>query len=70
MLAPLPRLYRIIVVAIVVALGIAGGVWLAPQVALPAGGLLVGTVGGVLVAFLLIHDFHQQPRPARVPRRR
>jgi hypothetical protein len=70
LLAPLPRLYRIVVVAVVLALGLAGGVWLAQEIALPAGGLLVGCVGGILVAYLLIHDFHHhQPRPARIPRR-
>ena len=72
MSAPLPRLYRIILFAVVLALGIGAGVWLAQLTDLPAGGILVGTAGGLLVAYLLVHDFHhaQAPRAARVPRRR
>ncbi|MET0523171.1 MAG: hypothetical protein ABWZ91_00090 [Nocardioides sp.] len=69
MLAPLPRLHRIIVVASVLLIGVIAGVWVAQAWSLPAGGLLVGTGAGLVVAFLLTHDFHHRPRPVRVQRR-
>jgi multisubunit Na+/H+ antiporter MnhE subunit len=69
LLAPLPRLYRIIVVASVLVVGIVAGVWVAQSYALPTGGLLVGTGAGLVVAYLLTHDFHQRPRPVRIHRR-
>jgi uncharacterized membrane protein len=69
LLAPLPRLHRIIVVASVLLIGVIAGVWVAQLWSLPAGGLLVGTGTGLVVAFLLTHDFHHQPRPVRVHRR-
>ena len=70
MLAPLPRLYRIVLFAVVLALGIGSGVLVAAAWDVPAGGILVGTAAGLAVAYLLTHDFHHAPRPARVPRRR
>ena len=70
LLAPLPRLYRMIVVSVVLALGIGAGVLLTQFWDLPAGGVLVGSLAGLGVAYLLVHDFHHAPRPARVPRQR
>jgi peptidoglycan/LPS O-acetylase OafA/YrhL len=70
LLAPLPRLYRIVVVAVVLALGIGAGVWLTQSWDLPAGGFVVGCLAGLVIAYLLVHDFHRpQPRTARVTRR-
>ena len=69
MLAPLPRLYRLVVMASVLVLGIGSGVWLARTWDFPLGGLLVGTAAGLLAAFLLVHDFHGRARSSRVPRR-
>ena len=77
LLAPLPKLYRIVLFAVVTVLGfvaarwrIGAGVWLAQAWELPAGGILVGTLSGLVVAYLLLHDFHAAPRAARVTRRR
>ena len=72
-LAPLPRLHRLVVVAIALLAAIAAGLFLAsavPSVPLPVGGVLVGTVAGCLVAFLLVHDFGPAVRPVRVRRPR
>ena len=69
-MAPLPRLYRMIVVAVLLAIGIGAGAVLAQFWDLPAGGVLVGCLAGLAVAYLVVHDFHHAPRPARVPRRR
>lgn len=71
---PLPRIYRIIVVAGALVLSVAGGAWLAHSLALPLPfrGLLVGAAVGALVAFVLIHDFspRRQPGAVRADRRR
>lgn len=70
MLGPLPRLHRSLVATVAFLVVIAWGVWLAQMLPLPVGGLLVGTVAGVLVAFVLVHDFHQRrTQPARALRR-
>lgn len=70
MLAPLPRLHRMVVWVIVLASGLTAGVLLASTLPLPAGGLLVGSLAGCLVGFLLVHDFHRSADPARALRRR
>ena len=74
MFGPLPRMYRILVIAGALLLSVAGSAWLAHQltVPLPFRGLLVGTALGSLIAYLLIHDFSagRQARPLRVSRRR
>lgn len=69
-LAPLPRLYRLLVLASVLTVCIGAGVWLARSYDLPFGGVLVGTSAGLLIAFAVLHDFRGRTRPTRVPRRR
>ncbi len=70
MLGPLPRLYRSLVATTALVVFIACGVWLAQILPLPVGGLLLGSVAGVLIAFVLVHDFHQRrTQPARIIRR-
>lgn len=70
-MGPLPQLYRLLIAGVVVVLGVAGGVWLAGWLALPLGGVGVGLVGGLLLAFVATHDFsHPSPRPTRADRRR
>lgn len=71
MLAPLPRLHRLMVAAIVLVAGLGAGLVLAQVLPLPAGGVLVGAAIGCLLGFLLIHDFHHPAaRHVRVTRRR
>jgi len=70
MLGPLPRLYRSLVATAAFVVFIACGVWLAQMLPLPVGGLLLGSVAGVLIAFVLVHDFHQRrTHPVRAVRR-
>lgn len=73
MIGPLPQLYRLLVIAAAVLLFIGLGVWLAHSIGVPMpfGGILGGTVAGVLMAYLLVHDFSHQhaARPLRVRRR-
>jgi len=71
---PLPRIYRVLVIAGAFLLSVAGGVWLAHSLglALPFRGVLVGAAFGGLLGFALVHDFSQgqRARPLRVIRRR
>ena len=69
MLGPLPRLYRSLVATAAFIVFILCGVWLAQMLPLPVDGILLGSVAGVLIAFVLVHDFHQRrAQPARAVR--
>lgn len=74
MLGPLPRLYRYVVLAVVLVGFILLGLWLALQVpAMPTLGLAgvgIGAAAGLVVAFLLLHEGHRHPRAARSRRHR
>ena len=69
-LGPLPRRHRRRVVAAAILLFAVLGVWLTwtLDLPMPADGLAVGIVAGVLSAFLLVHDFTRRsgPDPARI----
>jgi hypothetical protein len=69
---PLPPLHRTLLVVAALVVGVASGAWLAHLTAMPvaiSAGAALGAVGGSLLAFALVHDFHPRPRPARVVRR-
>lgn len=73
MFGPLPRLHRMLVLTTVVLVAVASGAWLAHFTALPAAaaaGAAWGAIAGLLLAYVLLHDFHRRPRAARVVRRR
>jgi xanthine/uracil permease len=68
---PLPRLHRMVVVATALAAGILSGVWLTQLIAGPAliaAGIGWGLLAGLLLDFVLLHDFQQHPRHSRVRR--
>ena len=70
-MGPLPQFYRVVVVAVLLTLSLAAGVWLAGYLQLPLGGLGVGLAAGLLLAWLVNHDFTSPTRrTVRVPRRR
>ena len=72
MFGPLPRLHQLLVVLTTLGVGIASGIWLAQFSAVPTaavGGACWGAAAGLSLAYLLLHDFHHRPRPARVRRR-
>ena len=70
MLGPLPRLYRSLVVAVALLVFVGGGIVLAQVLPLPFGGVVTGTLIGVLIAFVLVHDFHRRrTQPSRAVRR-
>jgi xanthine/uracil permease len=71
-LGPLPRLHRLLLIATVLVVGIASGAWIALFTPLPVAataGAAVGAVAGLLLGYLLVHDFSQSARTVRVHRR-
>ena len=72
MLGPLPQLHRLLLLITVLVVGIASGAWIAHYAALPVAatvGAGFGAVAGLLLGYVLIHDWSHQPRPVRVHHR-
>lgn len=67
-MGPLPRLYQVIVVAVLLALCLAGGVWVADYFDLPLGGIGLGLGAGCALAYLLTRDF-SHAKSIRITRR-
>ena len=70
MFGPLPQLYRILVVVTALVVGVLSGVWLAQLIegpSLVAAGIGWGLLAGLLLNYVLLHDFHHQ-RAVRVRR--
>jgi xanthine/uracil permease len=68
---PLPQFHRVLVVITALVVGMLAGLWLAQVVAGPAliaSGIGWGLLAGLLLNYVLLHDFHQRPRPVRVRR--
>jgi hypothetical protein len=68
---PLPRLHQVLVVLTTLVVGITSGIWLAQFSTLSAAALAGsgwGAAAGLALSYLLLHDFHHRPRPARVRR--
>ena len=66
---PLPRLHRILVVLTGLAVGLVAGILLVEHTGVPVlayAGLGWGLLAGLLLNFVLLHDFHHRPRAARV----
>jgi len=60
-----------LVVITTLAVGVACGVWMSQTTSLPfaaAGGAGWGALAGVLLGYVLLHDFHHRAHPARVRR--
>lgn len=73
MLGPLPRLHRLVVVAVTLLVGVASGAWVAaftPLAVAVSAGAAGGALAGLLAAYLLLHEAHHSdhPRPIRVRR--
>ena len=72
MFGPLPRLHRILVVVTALIVGMLSGIWLVHETAVPAlaaAGVGWGLLAGLLLTYVLLHDFHHRPDPVRVRRR-
>ena len=71
MFGPLPQLHRILVVVTALVVGVLSGVWLAQLIegpSLVAAGIGWGLLAGLLLNYVLLHDFHHRARPVRVRR--
>ena len=72
MFGPLPRLHRTLVVVTALIVGMLAGIWLVNETAVPAlaaAGVDWGLLAGLLLTYVLLHDFHHRPDPVRVRRR-
>ena len=70
-MGPLPPLHKFSLAVLVLLVSLAGGIWLATLLDLPAGGIGAGIGVGLQLAWLLTHDFgHPRERPVRITRRR
>ncbi|MFC6288541.1 hypothetical protein ACFP3Q_15545 [Nocardioides sp. GCM10027113] len=67
MLAPLPRLYRWLVLAVLLLGSLGAGVWLAQTYTFPFGGLLIGSLAGLALGFAALHDFQRRGTARRHP---
>ena len=71
MFGPLPKLHRLLVIATALAVGVLSGMWLV-AVTGPAFGVAAGIgwglLAGLLLNYVLLHDFHHRARPLRVRR--
>lgn len=69
-MGPLPPLHKMVLVAALLLACLGTGVWLAGHFDLPLGGTGVGLGAGLLLAYVVTHDFdHRPPRSVRVRRR-
>ena len=72
MFGPLPRLHRTLVVVTTLIVGMLAGIWLVNATTVPAlaaAGVGWGLLAGLLLNYVLLHDFHRRPDPVRVRRR-
>jgi hypothetical protein len=69
-LGPLPKLYRLVLATVSVVVFVAAGLWLGEEAdpLTPPLGAVLGVMAGVLVAWAMVHDFHDRARPLRVRR--
>jgi hypothetical protein len=68
---PLPRLYRFIVAATTLVLGVTAGVWVVqstPAPALVLAGIGWGLLAGLGATYLLLHDFQRRQQSVRIRR--
>lgn len=71
MLGPLPQLHRMLMLVTALVVGVASGAWIAHFTVLPVAvtvGASFGAVAGLLLGYVLVHDF-AHGRPARAVRR-
>ena len=71
MFGPLPPLHRQFVLIVALLVGMGSGVWIAGSASLSTAivaGAAWGALAGLLLGYLLLHDFHHRARPVRVRR--
>ena len=72
MIGPLPRIPRYVLAAVAILTFLVSGAWMAQQTSclVAPWGSVVGAAVGVVVAYLLVHDFHRRASTAGRPVRR
>ncbi len=69
---PLPKLHRLLVIVTALAVGVLSGLWLVTVTSITAGvaaGIGWGLLAGLVLEYVLLHDFHHpRARPVRVRR--
>jgi hypothetical protein len=68
---PLPRLHRLLVIVTALVVGMLSGIWLVGVMDAPVligAGVGWGLLAGLLLNYVLLHDFHHHARPVRVRR--
>ena len=71
MFGPLPQLHRQFVLIVALLVGVASGVWIAGSASLSTAivaGAAWGGLAGLLLGYVLLHDFHHRARAVRVRR--
>jgi hypothetical protein len=71
MFGPLPPLHRMLVVVTALVVGLLSGIWLIHVTGVPTligAGLGWGLLAGLLLNYVLLHDFQHRARPVRVRR--
>lgn len=71
MFGPLPRYHRLLVLLTSLVVGAISGVWLVHESGNPAlmvAGAGWGLLAGLLLTYVLLHDFHHRPQAVRVRR--
>lgn len=71
MFGPLPQFHRVLVVLTTLVVGVLSGAWIAhfsPMPVAAVAGAAWGAVAGLLLSYVLVHDFHHHPRAVRVRR--
>lgn len=71
MFGPLPRLHRMLVLLTSLIVGALSGLWLVHEtgnLALMTAGAGWGLLAGLLLTYVLLHDFHHRPQSVLVRR--
>lgn len=72
MFGPLPPLHRLLLIIVALLVGVGSGAWIAHFTPVPlaaSAGAALGALAGVLLGYVLIHDFSNRQRALRVDRR-
>lgn len=71
MFGPLPQFHRQLVLIVTLLVGIGSGIWVAEFASLSAAvvaGTAWGALAGLLLGYVLLHDFHHRARTVRIRR--
>jgi hypothetical protein len=67
MIGPLPARYSFLVIVVSLLACLGGAFWLASAIVVPFEGYVLGILTGLLVAFVLLHDFSRPVTETHLP---